>query len=547
MTKLLFSGRTLSLGILAVFFWATWGVATERTLYSICVCDGRLRTIDPLTGSTRLLITVTLSGATVVGANGLARDPTTGKLWALLQLQGQTGRQLVTINPANGVATSVGNTGDRFAGIAFRSNGTLYGVTGDGATVPTSLFTLNKSNGTPSLVMALSGGGTDAEGGEALGFNPGDGLLYRASGFTSQLFQSINPGTLGTANIAQSGAAHNEVAALTHSHGNTLLMVDIDGKLFSITTAGVVSLRGATTHDPKGITFLPKPPYDFDADTKTDLGVYQTSTGNWFFIRSTQGFLQQLNFGGANFLPVPGDYDGDGEVDNAVYDTTNGNWFLAQSQQGFRVAPSFGGLGFIPVPGDYDGDGQTDPAVYQESTGHWFFVGSTTGFSQQLGFGGAGFVPVPGDYDGDGQTDPAVYQLSTGHWFFVGSTSGFGQQLSFGGTGFIPVPGDYDGDGRMDPAVYQESTGHWFFVRSTLGFGQQLSFGGSGFIPVAGDYDGDGKTDPAVYQQTNGNWFIAQTTAGFKIQPSFGGAGFVPVLPQVTIWTAVFGIGAWDY
>jgi hypothetical protein len=278
---------------------------------------------------------------------------------------------------------------------------------------------------------------------------------------------------------------------------------------------------------------------DFDGDGKSDIAAYQTSTGNWFFLRSTMGFGQHLNFGGANFLPVPGDYDGDGKADEAVYDTTNGNWFIAQSTAGFRIHPSFGGAGFIPVPGDYDGDGKTDVAAYQTSTGHWFIVRSTLGFMYHLAFGGSGFVPVPGDYDGDGKTDTAVHQMSTGNWFIAQSTAGFRVHPSFGGSGFLPAPGDYDGDGKMDVAVYQTSAGHWFVVGSTVGFFQHLAFGGSGFMPVAGDYDGDGETDTAVYQMSTGNWFISQSMAGFRVQPSFGGSGFVPVLSQVTILRAL--------
>lgn len=286
-------------------------------------------------------------------------------------------------------------------------------------------------------------------------------------------------------------------------------------------------------------------PVDLDGDGKDDIAVYQTSTGHWFFDRSAVGFGQQLNFGGPNYLPVSADYDGDGTADTAVYDTTNGNWFIDQSTDGFKIHPSFGGSDFTPVPADYDGDGKTDIAVYETSSGHWFIVQSGGGFKTVPSFGGLEFFPVLGDYDGDGKADAAVYHGSTGHWFVNQSTAGFQARPSFGGVGFIPVPGDYDGDGKTDVAVYQESTGHWFFLGSTEGFGQHLNFGGAGFMPVAADYDGDGMTDVAVYEQGTGHWFIDRSTSGFVVHPNFGGAGFVPVLPQDTIWWAMFGIGAW--
>ncbi len=539
--------------IALVVFLPPFVTAVDRTLYTVSPSDADLRVIDPLSGSTITSFSISVSGATVLGANGLARDPTTGKLWALLQLTGQPGRELVTINPANGVATRIGNTGDNFAGLAFKSDGVLYGVTGDGAAIPERLFTLSKSTGVPVEVKIL-GNGND---GEAIGFNPDDGLIYHASGNDTestrlpavQIFETINPANLGAApvNITRSGDDYLEAIALTYQSGNRFLLAArgaVSGRLLTITTTGVASPIGSMDHDAKGLAFLPKPPTDFDADVKADAAVYQTSTGNWFAVQSTAGFGSVPHFGGSGFIPVPGDYDGDGAVDAAVYGTATGNWFVNGSSAGFFTpALNFGGAGYVPVPGDYDGDGKTDAGVYQTSTGNWFVVRSSSGiFSPAANFGGSGFVPVPGDYDGDGKTDAAVYQTNTGNWFVIRSSAGFfSPALNFGGSGFVPMPGDYDGDGKTDVAVYQTSTGNWFAVRSSSGFfSPAINFGGSGFLPVAADYDGDGKTDAAVYQTNTGNWFAAGSTDGsFSPAIHFGGTGFVPVLPQVTILRAL--------
>ena len=48
-----------------------------------------LRTIDSATGSTLQEVAITLSGETVTGGRGLARDPTSGVLYALLKLSGE--------------------------------------------------------------------------------------------------------------------------------------------------------------------------------------------------------------------------------------------------------------------------------------------------------------------------------------------------------------------------------------------------------------------------------------------------------------------------
>src|SRR5262245_53220386 len=103
----------------------------RHILYSISRDDSQLRVVDPSTGETISSVPITLAGGIVLSGNGLATHPATGKLFALLTLVGQPGRQLVTINPVTGVATSIGNTGDQFAGLAFNSNGILFAVVGD--------------------------------------------------------------------------------------------------------------------------------------------------------------------------------------------------------------------------------------------------------------------------------------------------------------------------------------------------------------------------------------------------------------------------------
>jgi hypothetical protein len=249
----------------------------ERILYSISRDDDLLRVVNPSTGSTISSVPITLTGRGVSFGNGLATHPVTGELFALLKLDGQTGRQLVKIEPATGVATSIGDTGDQFAALAFNSSGTLFAVVDDkknsagGGLPPETLFTLNTSNAAPTQVLVL-GRGND---GEAIGFN-NDGLIYHASGNDTggdgcapfnplvcvEIFESVNPNTLAVTNIPLSGAytplseSYSEAAALTHLSGNILLLTDIDQNLYQITTAGVVTFVGGLDHVAKGLAFV---------------------------------------------------------------------------------------------------------------------------------------------------------------------------------------------------------------------------------------------------------------------------------------------------
>jgi hypothetical protein len=119
------------LAIAGLTFFAALSAHAGGILYSISRDDDLLRVVDPSTGITISTVPITITGRVVSFGNGLATHPITGELFALLTLAGQSGRQLVRVNPAAGVATSIGNTGDQFAGLAFNSSGTLFAVVGD--------------------------------------------------------------------------------------------------------------------------------------------------------------------------------------------------------------------------------------------------------------------------------------------------------------------------------------------------------------------------------------------------------------------------------
>jgi hypothetical protein len=509
-----------------------------HVLYSISRDDNLLRVVDPATGDTISSVPITLVGRTVSFGNGLATHPVTKKLFALLTLAGQSGRQLVTINPATGVATSVGNTGDQLAGLAFNSSGTLFAVVGDkknspGGAPPETLFTLNTSNAAPTQVLVL-GRGND---GEAIGFNPNDGLIYHASGndtggdgcqpfnasICSEIFESINPSTLAVTDIPISGnytpltESYLEVTALTHVSGNLLLLADTDQDLYKITTAGVVTLVGSMDHVSKGLAFVPKAPADFDADGKTDIAIYRS--GDWYILRSSDGLVMLLGWGIAQDIPVAADYDGDGKTDIAVY--RDGDWFIVRSSDSLVMLVGWGIAQDIPVPADYDGDGKADIAVYRD--GNWFILRSSDGGVRTVGWGIAQDIPVPADYDGDGKTDIAVHR--DGAWFIHRSSDGGVTSVGWGIAQDMPVPRDYDGDGKADIAVYRN--GDWFIRRSSDGGVTIVSWGIAQDIPVPADYDGDGKVDIAVYRV--GTWYILRSSDGVQIAVGWGAIGDIPV------------------
>ena len=231
--------------------------------------DPFLRLVDSVDGSTVAgeSVAITLAGEVVIGGSGLARHPETETLFALLKLEGTSFRRLVTLDEWTGVATDVGDTGNRFAGMAFASDGTLYAVTGDGGGVPESLFTLSTVDASSNLVREL-GAGSD---GETLAFNPDDGLLYHASGIgtpnnpNGEKFETVDPDTLIVTNVPLSGFDYEELTSLTFLDGG-FFAGDLgnsafdDPGFFRITTGGAVTFLGDMDHVSKGLVLALDPP-----------------------------------------------------------------------------------------------------------------------------------------------------------------------------------------------------------------------------------------------------------------------------------------------
>jgi subtilisin len=339
-----------------------------------------------------------------------------------------------------------------------------------------------------------------------------------------------------TATVSQILAALRStgVPVADSRNGLTFRRIRILDAINSMTVAILGCVPGARGAPGKG---------DFDNDGKADIGVYRSSTGEWFIRRSSDAGLVQVPWGAPTLkdVPVPGRFDGDLLTDVAVYRCSDGQWLIRRSSDAGLTLLAWGApmLGDVPVQGDYDGDGTTDVAIYRTTTAEWFMRRSIDGVLTQLAWGSSALkdTPVPGDYDGDGKTDVAIYRTTTGEWFIRRSTDGSLLMIPWGSPFLqdVPAPADYDGDGKTDVAVYRQSDGNWLIRRSTNQSLMQVAWG-SPFLkdtPVPGDYDGDGKADIAVYRTTTGVWFIQRSTDLGLTQIPWGAPTLmdVPLIP----------------
>jgi hypothetical protein len=120
--------------------------------------------INPANGAMTSLGTLT-AGFAFDGLQGLATDPTTGTIYgvAMEPSPNRTTRHLVTIDVATFAMTDLGVIGQSgIAEITFVPDGTLLGVTGDGGANPETLFSIDKTNGAATLILAM-GNGDDGE------------------------------------------------------------------------------------------------------------------------------------------------------------------------------------------------------------------------------------------------------------------------------------------------------------------------------------------------------------------------------------------------
>ncbi|APZ96250.1 hypothetical protein [Fuerstiella marisgermanici] len=140
---------------------------------------------------------------------------------------------------------------------AGRLEAELIGITGDGATTPSSLYSLSLTDATSTFIMSL-GNGDD---GETIGFNPSNGLLYHASGISDgdRFWESIDTGTstiVSSTQFTGPDVTDENLSMTYNSATGTFLVADRDDVLFDTALGGSATGIGTTPENLKGLAFV---------------------------------------------------------------------------------------------------------------------------------------------------------------------------------------------------------------------------------------------------------------------------------------------------
>ncbi len=421
---------------------------------------------------------------------------------------------------ADGKIIAAGSTGNNnnsgtvnFALARYDAGGGLDNSFGSGGKVTTD-FPSQSSYADIAYAVSVQANGKIVAAGQ--GANQFALARYQSGGALDTTFGS--GGKVTTAFAASSSLAES-------------VLIQPDGK---IVAAGSVSPSG----DPFATNFVTarylgdaaqsyRAPFDFDGDSKTDIGIFRPNSGEWWINRSASNQTTAVQFGQSSDKPVPADFTGDGKTDIAFWRESSGQWFIIRSEDSSFYAFPFGTNGDIPSPSDFDGDGKADAAVFRPSNATWYIQRSSDNQVTAVQFGISEDKPTPSDFDGDGRADIAIFRPSVAEWWILKSSGGI-RAVQFGQTGDKAALGDYTGDGKADIAFWRPSTGFWYILRSEDSSYYGFPFGLNGDVPTPGDFDGDGKFDAAVFRPSNSTWYLQRSTSGFTAI-GFGIAGDQPL------------------
>jgi len=259
----------ISLVAIVCLWPASFTFAATQTLYAASVRSGgvagaseiaiagNLYTINLASGTATLVGAIRLAGGRPIGVTGMAASPKDGKLYGITSEQSPNNpRSLVTIDPATGAATLVGELGVAGSDIAFNEKGTLY-IWLPGTT---QLGTVNPS----TAAVAPLGRSGQASSPAGIAVDPQGMVFVTAKGAGGSLDNvDLASGALQIGPLLTGAPFSTQINSMSFSPSGLLLAVNSNGgspantRLVTINTAtGVVATIGALPDDTDALAFM---------------------------------------------------------------------------------------------------------------------------------------------------------------------------------------------------------------------------------------------------------------------------------------------------
>ncbi len=202
---------------------------------------------------------ITVSGFTVKGCNGMAVEPSSGTFYAVVTtntIVNGSPRRLITLNPDTGVGSDIGSLNPVFiASIAFKSDNSLRGASGFNPPNDQQYFSINKSTASLTFLCAFNVP-TGRGAGMVLALNPNDNQIYHYYG---ELGVDGDFGTIDnestcarTANLVTGLGLGDELRSLAFSTTDSIFYGGLDNEFISITTSGSGTIINPTAFSGEG-------------------------------------------------------------------------------------------------------------------------------------------------------------------------------------------------------------------------------------------------------------------------------------------------------
>lgn len=187
-----------------------------------------------------------LAGGSITGLNSVTVHPCTDQIYVVYKESAVTGRLLGIFDPKTDIITPIGNMGNNISSITFHSNGTLFAVSGDGATPSETLFTVDLNTAALTFAATL-GNGAD---GEVIAYNPDDDRIYHFSGNGTVVYESFPASPPYTPITSISGSlGSGETFGAVYIGNDNFLIGTINSDLRIVNTTGTATPALVSTPD----------------------------------------------------------------------------------------------------------------------------------------------------------------------------------------------------------------------------------------------------------------------------------------------------------